>query len=113
RLALVAVASMPLLVLRTRRVGQARQSIKRLTQARTSQLTGLVTEMLSISGALFVRAFDSAETEVARFRRCAEDLKRLALAPALLGRRFRIVLRAFESVGPTVVFACGGWLIVR
>ena len=56
RLALVAVATMPLLILRTRRVGQARRAIKRRAQARTSELTGVVTETLSISGALLVRA---------------------------------------------------------
>ena len=59
------------------------------------------------------RTFDSAETEVSRFRRHAEELKRLALAQALVGRWFRMLLRAFESVGPAIVFAFGGWLIVR
>jgi ATP-binding cassette, subfamily B, bacterial len=113
RLALVAVASMPLLIMRTRRVGQTRRAIKRRAQARTSELTGVVTETLSISGALLVRTFDSAETEVTRFRRHAEELKRLALAQALVGRWFRMVLRAFESVGPAIVFAFGGWLIIR
>jgi ATP-binding cassette, subfamily B, bacterial len=113
RLALVAVAMMPLLIIRTRRVGQARKEIKRRAQARTSELMGVVTEILSISGALLVRTFDSAETEVARFRQQAEELKRLALAQALVGRWFRMLLRAFESVGPAVVFALGGWLIVR
>jgi ATP-binding cassette subfamily B protein len=113
RLALVAVATMPLLIMRTRRVGQTRKAIKRLAQARTSQLTGVVTETLSISGALLVRTFDSAETEVTRFRRHAEELKRLALAQALVGRWFRMLLRSFESVGPAIAFALGGWLIVR
>ena len=113
RLALVALASMPLLVLRTRRVGQTRKAIKRRAQARTSELTGVVTETLSISGALLVRTFDSAEAEVTRFRRHAEELKRLALAQALVGRWFRMLLRAFESIGPAAVFALGGWWIVR
>jgi ATP-binding cassette subfamily B protein len=113
RLALVAVATMPLLIMRTRRVGQARRAIKRRSQAHTSELTGMVTETLSIAGALLVRTFDSAETEVARFRRQAEELKRLALAQQLAGRWFRMLLRSFESVGPAIVFALGGWLIVR
>jgi ATP-binding cassette subfamily B protein len=113
RLALVAVASMPLLILRTHRVGQTRKAIKRRAQARTSEFTGVVTETLSISGALLVRTFDSAEAEVTRFRRHAVELKRLALAQALVGRWFRMLLRAFESIGPAVVFALGGWWIVR
>ena len=113
RLALVAVGALPLMIVRTRRVGRTRKAIKRRVQARTSELTGVVTETLSISGALLVRAFDSSETEVTRFRRHAEELKRLALEQALVGRWFRMLLRAFESVGPAIVFAFGGWLIVR
>ena len=113
RLALIAVAMMPFLVIRTRRVGQARKAIKRLAQARTSEITGVVTETLSISGALLVRTFDSADAEVARFRQHAEELKRLALAQALIGRWFRMLLRTFESLAPATVFAFGGWLIVR
>lgn len=113
RLALIAIVMMPLLIIRTQRVGQARKAIKRLAQARTSQITGVVTETLSISGALLVRTFDSAETEVARFRQHAEELKRLALAQALVGRWFRMLLRTFESLAPAIVFAFGGWLIVR
>jgi ATP-binding cassette subfamily B protein len=104
---------MPFLVVRTRRVGQARKKIKRQAQARTSQITGVVTETLSISGALLVRTFDSADTEVARFRGHAEELKRLALTQALIGRWFRMLLRSFESLAPAIVFAFGGWLIVR
>src|SRR6185295_3016647 len=57
--------------------------------------------------------FDSTETEVTRVRQHAEELKRLALAQSLVGRWFRMLLRAFESVGPAIVFAFGGWLIVR
>ena len=113
RLALVAFAMMPLLILRTRRVGQKRKAIKRQAQARTSQLTGVVTETLSISGALLVRSFDTTETEVRRFRQHAEELRRLALAQALVGRWFRMMLRSFESLAPAIVFAFGGWLIVR
>ena len=113
RLALIAVAMMPFLVVRTRRVGQARRKIKRQAQARTSQITGVVTETLSISGALLVRTFDSADTEVTRFRRHAEELKRLALTQALIGRWFRMLLRSFESLAPAIVFAFGGWLIGR
>jgi ATP-binding cassette subfamily B protein len=113
RLALVAVAMMPLLIIRTRRVGHTRKAIKRQTQARTSDLMGVVTEILSISGALLVRTFDSAETEVTRFRQHAEELKRLALVQALVGRWFRMLLRAFESIGPALIFALGGLLIVR
>jgi ATP-binding cassette subfamily B protein len=113
RLALAAIAGLPLFIAPTRRVGRARKAIKRQTQARTTELTGIVTETLSISGALLVKVFDNAAVEVQRFRNKAEELRRLALEQSLVGRWFRMVLGTCESVGPAIIFALGGWLVVR
>jgi ATP-binding cassette subfamily B protein len=113
RLALVAVVALPLFIAPTRRVGEARRAIKRRMQARTSELTGIVTETLSVSGALLVKIFDSADSEVQRFRSKAEELRRLALEQSLVGRWFRTLLGVCEWAGPAMMFASGGWLVVR
>jgi ATP-binding cassette, subfamily B, bacterial len=113
RLALAAIAALPLFIAPTGRVGQARKAVKRRTQARTSELTGIITETLSVSGALLVKVFDNAEHEVRRFRRKAEELRGLALEQSLVGRWFRMLLGVCESMGPAIVFAFGGWLVVR
>jgi ATP-binding cassette, subfamily B, bacterial len=113
RLALIAVAALPLFIAPTRRVGQARKVIKRRAQARTRELTGIITETLSVSGALLVKVFDNVEVEVHRFRRKSEELRRLALEQNLVGRWFRMLLGTCEAVGPAIVFAAGGWLVVR
>src|SRR5882672_5607217 len=54
RLALVAISFLPFFIATTRRVGRARKRLKRIVQARTSELTGMLTETLSVSGALLV-----------------------------------------------------------
>ena len=113
RLALAAIAALPLFIAPTRRVGQARKAVKRRTQARTSELTGIITETLSVSGALLVKVFDHADMEVQRFRRKADELRSLALEQSLVGRWFRMLLGVTESLGPAIVFAFGGWLVVR
>ena len=113
RLALLAIAALPLFVTPARGVGRKRQALKRAAQARMSELTGIVAETLSLSGALLVKNFDSADAEVRRFRRKAEELKQLSLEQTLAGRWFRLWLGAFEVIAPAIVFGLGGWLVMR
>jgi ATP-binding cassette subfamily B protein len=113
RLALLALGVLPLFIAPTKRVGRKRKALKRSTQTRTTELTGLVSETLSLSGALVVKHFDAAAGEVERFRGKAEELKRLSLEQTLAGRWFRFLLALFEVTGPAMVFALGGWLVIR
>jgi ATP-binding cassette, subfamily B, bacterial len=113
RLALVALAFLPLFIVPTRRVGQTRKQLKRTVQARISELTGILTETLSVSGALLVKVFGGEETEIRRFRNKAEEIKQLSLKQSLVGRWFQLMLGLFEAVGPAMVFALGGYLVIH
>jgi ATP-binding cassette subfamily B protein len=113
RLALVALGFLPLFIAPTRRVGRTRKAIKRTVQARVSELTGILTETLSVSGALLVKVFGGEDAEVRRFRTKAEEIKRLSLEQSLVGRWFQLLLGLFEAVGPAIVFAVGGLLVIK
>jgi len=113
RLALVAVSFLPLFIASTRRVGRARKRLKRTVQARTSELTGMLTETLSVSGALLVKVFGRERAEVQRFSEKLHELKSLSLEQSLVGRWFQMVLGLFESIGPALAFAIGGALVIR
>ena len=113
RLALVALAFLPLFIVPTRRVGQARKQLKRTVQVRISELTGILTETLSVSGALLVKVFGGEETEIQRFRNKAGEIKQLSLQQSLVGRWFQLLLGLFEAVGPAMVFALGGYLVIH
>lgn len=113
RLALVAVSFLPLFVASTRRVGRARKRLKRIVQSRTSELTGMLTETLSVSGALLVKVFGREQAEVQRFSEKLHELKNLSLEQSLVGRWFQMVLGLFESIGPALAFALGGALVIR
>lgn len=112
RLALVAIGLLPLFITPTRRVGNQRKQLKRDSQARTAELTGILTETFSVSGALLLKIFGTGEAEVGRFRRKAEELMGLSIDQAMAGRWFRMLLGLFESFGPAAVFALGGWLVI-
>ena len=113
RLALVALGFLPLFIAPTRRVGGTRRTLKRAVQARMSELTGILTETLSVSGALLVKVFGGEDVEVRRFTAKAEEIKRLSLEQSLVGRWFQMLLGLFESAGPAIVFAVGGLLVIK
>jgi ATP-binding cassette, subfamily B, bacterial len=112
RLAIVAVGLLPLFIAPTRRVGRKRKGLRRGVQQRMGELTGILAETLSISGALLVKVFGSEEAELRRFAAKAEEIKTLSLQQWLVGRWFQMLLNLFEAVGPALVFAFGGWLVV-
>ena len=57
--------------------------------------------------------FGREEATVDRFAREAADMRRLALTQSLVGRWFQMLLGLFESAGPAIVFAVGGWLVIQ
>jgi len=113
RLGLLAVALLPLFVTPTRRVGKKRKALKRDLQARVGELTGFLAETLSVSGALTIRIFGAEESEIERLARKADEIRHLSLAQTLVGRWFQLLLGLFESIGPALVFAVGGALVIH
>ena len=113
RLALVALGFLPFFIVPTRRVGRTRKRLKRTVQARVAELTGILTETLSVSGALLIKVFGGEEREVRRFRTKAEEITQLSLEQTLVGRWFQLLLGLFEAIGPAIVFAVGGFLVIH
>jgi ATP-binding cassette subfamily B protein len=112
RLTLVAVGALPLFVVPSRRVGQRRKEIKREAQTRIAELTGILTETLSVSGALLLKVFGGERRETERFSAKASEAMALQLRQSLIGRWFELLIGLFESIGPAFVFAAGGWLVI-
>jgi len=113
RLALLASMFLPFFIVPTRRVGKRRKAIKRAMQARLADLTEMLSETLSVSGAVLIKVLGREQAELQRFRDKAGECRSLSLEQSLSGRWFQMLLGAFESVAPALVFAAGGWLVVH
>jgi ATP-binding cassette subfamily B protein len=113
RLALMSVGFLPIFITPTRKVGKRRKALKRRVQERVGELTGILTETLSVSGALLVKVFGAERAEIDRFQKKAAELRRLSLEQSLVGRWFRMLLGSFEAVGPAIVFGLGGFLVIK
>nr|WP_153866765.1 MULTISPECIES: ABC transporter ATP-binding protein [Myxococcaceae] len=113
RLALVSLCMLPLFIAPTRRVGKKRKALKRKAQERMGELTGMLSETLSISGVLLLKTFGTAKRERKRLEAKSRELMELSLEQTLVGRWFQMLLGLFETLGPAMVFAVGGYLVIE
>ena len=113
RLALVALSALPLFVFPARKVGQQRKQLKKQTQARMAELTGILMETLSVSGVLLIKVFGARKRETRRLREKALELQAASLRQTLVGRWFQMLMKLFEDLGPALVFAVGGYLVIK
>jgi ATP-binding cassette subfamily B protein len=113
RLALLSLVLLPLFVAPTRRAGNERKSLRRAAQARMAELTGILSETLSVSGAYLIQVFGTEKLEAERVRAKSTELLQSSLQQTLAARRFQVLMGLFESVGPAVAFGVGGYMILR
>jgi ATP-binding cassette subfamily B protein len=112
RLGAIALVMLPAFIVPTRRVGQTRKRLKRAGQMRMAELTGMLSETLTTSGAQLVQVYCAEEAESARVQGKAEELRAVNLRQTLAGRWFQMLLRLFENAGPALVYAAGGLLVL-
>lgn len=113
RLALVALSALPLFVFPARKVGRQRKQLKKETQARMAELTGILMETLSVSGVLLIKVFGTRKRETSRLREKALELQAASLRQNLVGRWFQMLMKLFEDLGPALVYGFGGYLVIR
>ena len=112
RLAIVALLLLPAFILPTRHVGQRRKALKRSAQGALAEVTGVLLETLSVSGAMLVKVSASEEHEARRLEDKARVLLDISLRHNLVGRWFQMFMKFFEDFGPAMIYAVGGWLVI-
>jgi len=112
RLAILSLALLPVFIVPTRLVGRRRKALKRQAQSSLAEVTGVLLETLSVSGALLVKVSGSEAHETARLERKAHALMEVSLRHNLVGRWFQMMMKYFQELGPAMVYAFGGWLVI-
>jgi len=113
RLALVAFAAIPLMIAPLSPVGRRMYDIRRKTREQRDTLESLTQETLSLSGILLIKAFGRERFERQRFRIVAEQLQRLEIQLAMVGRWFIGAINAMVVLGPALVWFAGAWLVIH
>jgi ATP-binding cassette, subfamily B, bacterial len=113
RLALLSLVLLPFFVLPTRQMGRMKKKLRRQAQAKLAELTGILSETLTLSGTYLIRLFGAEAFEVRRLKAKCAELVDVSLKQSLTGRWFQVVTGLFEAAGPALAFAIGGYFIIQ
>ena len=113
RLTLISVVILPLFILVARRLGSRLREIARRQMEANAQMNAMMNETLNIGGALLVKLFGRAETEVRRFDNRASAVRDLGVRRAVLGATFFMVVGLISAVGTALVYGLGGYFVIE
>jgi ATP-binding cassette subfamily B protein len=113
RLTLMACLVLPLFLLPARRVGRILREIRRKGMNYNAEMSTIVAETLSVSGALLSKTFGRQAQERERYRRSNENVRDNGLRRALIGRLFSVWLELAGTVGTVLIFAVGGYFVLE
>jgi ATP-binding cassette, subfamily B, bacterial len=113
RLALVALAIIPLMILPLSPVGRRMYEIRKQTREKRDEIESITQETLSISGITLIKSFVREAFERARFYNVGTDLMHLEVRLAMVGRWFIAAIGAMVVIGPALVWLVGSWLAIN
>jgi ATP-binding cassette subfamily B protein len=112
RLARVALAVVPLMIIPLGPVGRRMYDVRKLTRVKRDEIESITQETLSISGITLIKSFVREPFEKDRFYRVGTDLMDLEIRLAMVGRWFMAAITAMVVIGPAFVWFAGGWLAI-
>ena len=112
RLALIALAIIPLMILPLSPVGRRMYDIRKLTREKRDEMESITQETLSISGITLIKSFVREKFERERFYKAGSELMKLEINLAMVGRWFIAAITAMVVIGPAIVWLTGGWLAI-
>jgi ATP-binding cassette subfamily B protein len=113
RLTLISIVILPLFILAARHMGERLRDISRRQLEANAQMNATMNETLNIGGALLVKLFGRAVTEVKRFESRASLVRDLGIGRAFLGAIFFIIIGLVSAVGTALVYGIGGYLVMQ
>lgn len=112
RLTVLGILVVPFFILVARRVGGQLRTLAREQMTNNAQMNVMMSETLSISGALLVKLFGRADTEVSRFRDRAARVADSGVKRAVIGAAMFVVIGLISAVGTALVYWLGGHLVL-
>lgn len=112
RLTVAALALTPLVLVPSRYVGEATYRVRKQTQEKLGEMGAYMQEVLGISGILLVKAFTKERFERVRFGGYNQELRRLEIREAMVGRWFQMLRNVLMTLGPSLLLLLGGYLVL-
>ncbi len=113
RLAVFALALLPLFVWLTKRVGAQRKKVTAERQASLADVSAIVQESLSVSGILLGKTMGRTDDLAERFAGESQRLADLEVRSRMTGRWMMAAIQTTFAVMPALVYWFAGWTIAQ
>src|SRR5579884_4213699 len=113
RLALLSLGLMPVFVLVTRKVGEARRKVATTRQESMADISALVQESLSISGMLLGKTMGRSAELAQRFESESHRLAGLEVRSRMTGRWMMAAVQTTFAVMPAAIYWLGGFEVAH
>ena len=112
QLTLATAIALPLFALPMLYFGRRTYNATTKSQHALDQLSTVLEETISLSGALVVKTFGTAEREEQRFGSVNQEVKQTQLEQALLGQWANVAIQALAALGPAILYTYGALLVI-
>ncbi len=112
RLTALSLATLPLFMWLTYRVGKVRRKLAGQTQASLADITAITEETVSVSGILLTKTFGQQQAAIDRYRVANAKLAALQIRQSMVGRWFFMIVGTVFSITPALVYWLAGYLSI-
>ncbi len=113
RLAILAVAVLPLFLLPARRIGRVLRDIRRIGMEHNADMSNVVSQTLNINGALLVKTFGSQARELMNFGTSNANVRDNGIRRARVGQMFFLGLSIAGTIGTGLIYWAGGYMVLN
>jgi ATP-binding cassette subfamily B protein len=112
RLTLAALVALPSFALPVLYFGRRRYEAVQRVQAALAELSIVLEETLSLSGAIVVKSFGMEPREASRFDRVNTMVRETQIQQVLTGQWLSVLVQGLAALGPALLYAFGAYLII-
>ena len=112
RLTLISAAIVPLFIISARRLGSVFRKIARRQMEENARMNAMLGETLNIGGALLIKLFGRQDSELSRFSKRANEVRKLGVQRSMLARTFVVLVGLLSAIGMSLVYGIGGYMVI-
>jgi ATP-binding cassette subfamily B protein len=112
QLALITAVALPVFAFPIIHFGQRRYKAMERAQAALGELSVVLEETLSLSGAIVVKSFGTEDREIHRFDAVNATVRREQVAQLLVGQWLSVVVQSLAAIGPALLYTYGAFLVI-
>jgi ATP-binding cassette subfamily B protein len=112
KLTIVACLALPALAFPVLHFGKQRYGAADRAQRALGELSVVLEETLSLSGAIVVKSFGTEAQEARRFGEVNERVRTSQVEQTLVGQWSSVVVQALAALGPAVLYSYGAYLVI-